>query len=158
MYACMCACAYVCYVYTCMCICMYVYMVAHACIYTRIWELERLEVGGFPSLFLVSTCCWRGMLCFGPTCIDNQACIAMAKMPVFSEKQKTFQCGVVTCASLQCCSNKMVEPRHIGARSEVADIGTNAVLEPASVMLRTLKFHYIWRVPRHVSDVLFFTR
>ena len=40
-----------------------------------------------------------------PTYIDNQACIAMAKMPVFSEKQKHIPIRV--CHLRECCSNKM---------------------------------------------------
>jgi len=42
-----------------------------------------------------------------PTYIDNQACIATAKMPVFSEKQKHIPIRV--CHLRECCSNKMVE-------------------------------------------------
>jgi len=57
-----------------------------------------------------------------PTYIDNQASIAMATMPVFSEKQKHIQIRV--CHLRECCSNKMVELRPIGTRFEVADIGT----------------------------------
>ena len=59
---------------------------------------------------------------FTPIYIDNQACIAMAKMPVFSEKQKHIPIRV--CHLRECCSNKMVELRPIGTRFEVADIGT----------------------------------
>jgi len=47
-----------------------------------------------------------------PTYIDNQACIATAKMPVFSKKQKHIPIRV--CHLRECCTNKMVElcPRH----------------------------------------------
>jgi len=69
-----------------------------------------------------------------PTYIDNQACIAMAKMPVFSEKQKHIPIRV--CHLRECCSNKIVELRPIGTKFEVADIGTKALPEPAFVMLR----------------------
>jgi len=55
-----------------------------------------------------------------PTYIDNQACIAMTTMPVFSEKQKHIPIRV--CHLCECCSNKMVELRPIGTRFEVADI------------------------------------
>jgi len=71
-----------------------------------------------------------------PTYIDNQACIAMAKMPVFSEKQKHIPIRV--CHLRECCSNKMVELRPIGMRFEVADIGTKVLPEPAFVMLRNV--------------------
>ena len=74
-----------------------------------------------------------------PTYIDNQACIALAKMPVFSEKQKHIPIPV--CHLRECCSNKMVELRPIGTRFEVADIGTKAPValpEPAFVMLRNV--------------------
>jgi len=71
-----------------------------------------------------------------PTYIDNQACIAMAKMPVFSDKQKHIPIRV--CHLRECCSNKMVELRPIGTRFEVADIGTKALPEPAFVMLRNV--------------------
>jgi len=71
-----------------------------------------------------------------PTYIDNQACIAMAKMPVFSEKQKHIPIRV--CHLRECCSNQMVELRPIGTRFEVADHGTKAFLEPAFVMLRNV--------------------
>jgi len=71
-----------------------------------------------------------------PTFIDNQACIAMAKMPVFSEEQKHIPIRV--CHLCECCSNKMVELRPIGTRFEVADIGTKALQEPAFVMLRNV--------------------
>jgi len=68
-----------------------------------------------------------------PTYIQNQACIAMAKMPVISEKQKHIPIRV--CHLRECCSNKMVELRPSGTRFEVADIGTNALPEPAFVMI-----------------------
>ena len=71
-----------------------------------------------------------------PNCIDNRACIAMAKMPVFSEKQKHIPIRV--CHLRECCSNQMVELRPIGTRFEVADHGTKAFLEPAFVMLRNV--------------------
>jgi len=67
------------------------------------------------------------------TYIDNQACITMAKLPVFSEKQKHIPIRV--CHLRECCSNKMVELRPIGTRFEVANIGTKALLELAFVML-----------------------
>jgi len=65
--------------------------------------------------------------------IVNQACIAMAKTPVFSEKQKHIPIRV--CHLRECCSNKIVELRPIGTRFEVADIGTKARPEPAVAML-----------------------
>jgi len=68
-----------------------------------------------------------------PTHIDNQACIAMAKMPVFSEKQKHIL--IQDCHLRECCSNKMAKLRPIGTRFEVADIGTKALPKPAFVML-----------------------
>jgi len=71
-----------------------------------------------------------------PTYIDNQACIAMAKMPVFSEKQKHIPIRV--CYLRECCSNKMVELRPIATRFKVADIGTKALPEPIFVMLRNV--------------------
>jgi len=71
-----------------------------------------------------------------PTYFDNQACIAMAKMPVFSEKQKHIPIRV--CHLRECCSNKMAELRPIGTRFEVADIGTKALPEPAFVILRNV--------------------
>jgi len=71
-----------------------------------------------------------------PTYIDNQACIAMAKMPVFSEKQKHIPIRV--CHLCECCSNKMNELHPIGTRFEVADIGTKALPEPAFVMHRNV--------------------
>ena len=70
---------------------------------------------------------------FTLTYIDDQACIAMAKMPVFSEKQKHIPIRV--CHLRECCSNKMVELRPIGTKFEAADIGTKALPEPAFVML-----------------------
>jgi len=70
---------------------------------------------------------------FTPIYIDNQACIAMAKMPVFFEKQKHIPIRV--CHLRKCCSNKMVGLRPIGTRFEVADIGTKALPEPVFVML-----------------------
>ena len=69
-----------------------------------------------------------------PTYIDNRACIAMAKMPVFSEKQKHIPIRV--CHLRECCKDRMVELRPIGTKFEVADIGTKALPEPAFVMLR----------------------
>jgi len=69
-----------------------------------------------------------------PTYIDNQACIAMAKMPVFSEKQKPIPIRV--CHLRECCANKMVDLRPIGTGFEVADIGTKTLPESAFVMLR----------------------
>jgi hypothetical protein len=60
----------------------------------------------------------------------------MAKMPVFSEKQKHIPIRV--CHLRECCSNKMIELRPIGTRFEVADIGTKALPEPAFVMLRNV--------------------
>jgi len=66
-----------------------------------------------------------------PTYIDYQACIAKAKMPVFSEKQKHI--AIRVCHLRKCCWNKMVELRPIGTRFEVADIGNNALPEPAFV-------------------------
>ena len=68
-----------------------------------------------------------------PTYIDSQACIGMAKMPVFSEKQKHIPIRV--CHLRECCSNKIVELRPIGTKFEVADIGTKALPEPTFVML-----------------------
>ena len=41
------------------------------------------------------------------TCIDNQACIVMAKMPAFSEKQKYIP--ICVCHLRECCSNKTCE-------------------------------------------------
>jgi len=58
----------------------------------------------------------------------------MAKMHVFSEKQKHIPTQV--CYMHECCSNKMVELRPIGTRFEVANIGTKALPEPVFVMLR----------------------
>jgi len=71
-----------------------------------------------------------------PTYIDDQACIAMAKMPVFSEKQKHIPIRV--CHLRECCSNNMVELRPIGTRIEVAGIGTKALSEPAFAMLHNV--------------------
>jgi len=71
-----------------------------------------------------------------PTYIDNQACIALAKMPVFSETQKHIPIRV--CHLRKCCPNKMVELRPISTRLEVADIGTKALPESAFVMLRNV--------------------
>jgi len=70
------------------------------------------------------------------TYIDNQACIAMAKMPVFSEKQKNIPIRV--CHLRKCCSNKKVELRLVSTRFEVVDIGTKALPEPAFVMFRNV--------------------
>ena len=53
----------------------------------------------------------------------------MAKIPVFSEKQKNILIRV--CHLRKCCSNKMVDLRPICTRFEVADIGTKALPEPA---------------------------
>jgi len=71
-----------------------------------------------------------------PTYTDNQACIAMAKMTVFSEKQKHIPIRVYHLR--ECCSKKMVELRPIGTRFEITDIGTKALTEPAFVMLRNV--------------------
>jgi len=60
-----------------------------------------------------------------PTYIHNQACIAMAKMPVFSEKHIPIR----VCHLRECCSNKLVELRPISTRFEVAEIGTKALPE-----------------------------
>jgi hypothetical protein len=56
----------------------------------------------------------------------------MAKMPVFSEKQKHIPIPI--CHLRECCSNKMVELRPISTRFENADIGTKALPEPVFVM------------------------
>mmetsp|Transcript_45183 Transcript_45183/g.72757 ORF Transcript_45183/g.72757 Transcript_45183/m.72757 type:complete len:144 (+) Transcript_45183:219-650(+) len=72
------------------------------------------------------------------TYIDNQACIAVAKMPVFSEKQKHI--AIQVCHLRECCSNKMIELRPIGTRFEVADTGTKALLEPVVMMLCNVLF------------------
>jgi len=71
-----------------------------------------------------------------PPYIDNQACIAVAKMPVFFEKQKHNP--IRDCHLRECCSNKMVELRPIGTKFEVADIGMKDLPEPAFVMLRNV--------------------
>ena len=91
-YVCMCICMYmhICvsvyiYVYTCICTCMWVYVrtrVSAFCLFvlsnpsttcvciTGVFSTPAcacgagLEVGGFPSLFMVSTWCWRQRLCF----------------------------------------------------------------------------------------------
>ena len=69
-----------------------------------------------------------------PDILRQAICIAMAKMPVFSDKQKHIR----VCHLCECCSNKMVELRPSGTRFEVADIGTKALPEPAFVMLRNV--------------------
>jgi hypothetical protein len=57
-----------------------------------------------------------------PMYIDNSACIAMGKMPVFSERQKHIRIRV--CHLKECCDEEIVELRHIGTKYQLADIGT----------------------------------
>jgi hypothetical protein len=66
--------------------------------------------------------------------IDNAACIAMGKMPVFSQRQK--QIPIRVCHVKECSDEGLVELRHIGTKYQLADIGTKALLAPAFVPLR----------------------
>ena len=69
-----------------------------------------------------------------PMYIDNAACIAMGKMPVFSERQKHIPIRV--CHLKECCDEGIVELRHIGTKYQLADIGTKALPAPAFIPLR----------------------
>ena len=69
-----------------------------------------------------------------PIYIDNAACIAMGKMPVFSERQKHIPIRV--CYLKECCDEGIVELRHIGTKYQLADIGTKALPAPVFVPLR----------------------
>jgi hypothetical protein len=69
-----------------------------------------------------------------PMYIDNAACIAMGKMPVFSERQKHIPIRV--CHLKECCDEGIVELRHIGTKYQLADIGTKALPAPAFLPLR----------------------
>jgi len=69
-----------------------------------------------------------------PTYIDHQACTAMAKMLIFSERQKHIPIRI--CHLRECCGNKMVELRPIGTKFEIADIGTKALPESVFILLR----------------------
>jgi hypothetical protein len=70
----------------------------------------------------------------GPAYIDNAACIAMGKMPVFSERQKHIL--ICVCHLKECCDEGIVELRHIGTKFQLADIGTKHCLHPAFIPLR----------------------
>jgi hypothetical protein len=69
-----------------------------------------------------------------PMYIDNAACIAMGKMPVFSERQKHIPIRV--CHLKECCDEGIVELRHIGTKYQLADIGTKALPAPVFLPLR----------------------
>ena len=69
-----------------------------------------------------------------PLYIDNEACIAMGKMPQFSEKQKHIPIRI--CHLKECCDDGMVEPRNVDTSNEIADIGTKALGLPAFTRLR----------------------
>ena len=69
-----------------------------------------------------------------PIYIDNAACIAMGKMPVFSERQKHIPIRV--CHLKECCDEGIVELRHIGTKYQLADIGTKALPAPVFLPLR----------------------
>jgi len=76
-----------------------------------------------------------------PTYIDDQACIAMAKMPVFSERQKYIP--IRTCHLRECCGNKMVELRPIVTKFEIANIGTKTL--PVCVCVSAISITYTVR-------------
>ncbi len=69
-----------------------------------------------------------------PMYIDNSACIAMGKMPVFSECQKHIPIRI--CHLKECCDEGIVELRHIGTKYQFADIGTKALPTPVFLPLR----------------------
>lgn len=69
-----------------------------------------------------------------PMYIDNAACIAMGKMPVFSERQKHIPIRI--CHLKECCDEAIVELRHIGTKYQLADIGTKALPAPVFLPLR----------------------
>ena len=64
-----------------------------------------------------------------PLYIDNQACIAMGRMPQFTEKQKHIPIRI--CHLKECCDDKMVQLRPVATYNELADIGTKALALPA---------------------------
>ncbi len=55
-----------------------------------------------------------------PMYIDNPACIAMGKMPVFSERQKNIPIRV--CHLKEFCDEGIVELRHIGTKYQLVVI------------------------------------
>ena len=77
-----------------------------------------------------------------PLFIDNKACIAMGQLPQFTEKQKHIP--VRLCHLKECCEEKMVQLEPISTKSELADIGTKALAQPA---FERLKQVLIGKVP-----------
>ena len=69
-----------------------------------------------------------------PMYIDNEACIAMGKTPVFSERQKHIP--IRMCHLKECCAEKLVELRPISTKFQLADIGTKALPVATFVLLR----------------------
>ena len=69
-----------------------------------------------------------------PMYIDNDTCIVMGKIPVFSERQKHIPIRV--CHLKECCDEGIVELRHIGTKFQLADIGTKVLTAPSFLTLR----------------------
>jgi len=73
-YICTCVWVYVCTRVGAFCLSHFVYLycsipLLHACVLQVFFQHQhacsgKLEVGFFSSLFMVSTCCWRGRMCF----------------------------------------------------------------------------------------------
>jgi hypothetical protein len=95
---------------------------------------------------------YGGDLPLTPLYIDNRAAIAMGQLPQFTEKQKHIP--VRLCNLKECCAEKMVRLEPVPTKSELADIGTKALAQPAFERLKPVLLGRIPFSTIHVSSQL----
>jgi len=77
---------------------------------------------------------YGGALIPTPPFIDNEAAIAMGKLPQFTERQKHIPSRI--CHLKECAADKLVELRPIPTCNELVDIGTKALAFPCFQRLK----------------------